>query len=208
MGVVVVLQLALFLGMMVLILWPNIANGGTSNISVAHFCNDNCGGIDIPYPFGMGDPYCYVDEWFEIECIHDHDNIKPILKKLNLEVRKIDARHSTIEIMNPIYRQTCDKEGNTITNYNYTTNNDVWSSSVINMRESPFVYSHEDNRFVGVGCNTLSLLHSYYDDTDIGGCVSICDDNNKNNKNEQEQQEKQLLANCNGRYIIYPVNLI
>ncbi|RVX18099.1 Wall-associated receptor kinase-like 8 [Vitis vinifera] len=32
-------------------------------------CNDACGSVSIPYPFGVGKD-CYLNEWFSINCKH------------------------------------------------------------------------------------------------------------------------------------------
>ncbi|CAI8590338.1 unnamed protein product [Vicia faba] len=48
-----------------------------------------------------------------------------------------------------------------------------------------------ENTFLAVGCNNLAFLQS--NGTTVGGCVSICDDNNSNNYNFTSD-------GCNGRY--------
>lgn len=158
-------------------------------------CESTCGSVPIPYPFGMKDPKCYVDKWFEIECRNSTtssssssysasssgiDDQKPFLKSLNLEVSQISVQQGKVWIMNPIYRRNCKNKS---------------EGAAINMRGSPFVYSQEDNKFVSVGCNTLALLHS--NDSEVGGCVSICDDN------DETDQTNILTDGCHGRYIFF-----
>lgn len=130
-------------------------------------CNSTCGTISIPFPFGMKEPRCYADKWFEIECKLDNNsqNLKPYLKSLNLEVNYFDEYSGMVEIMNPIYHSNCRK---------YNNNKIV----TINLRESPFIYSQNENKFLAVGCNNLAFLQS--NGTTVGGCVSICDDSNFN----------------------------
>ncbi|OIV95976.1 hypothetical protein TanjilG_27080 [Lupinus angustifolius] len=105
----------------------------------------------------MKDPSCYVDKWFEIECRY----YTPYLKSLNLEVRDIGFDY-IIEIMNPVFYWNCHGKTNT---------------SVIDLKGSPFRYSQYGNKFVAYGCNKLAFLQS--DGSTIGGCVSICDHNDK-----------------------------
>jgi hypothetical protein len=87
-----------------------------------------------------------------------------------------------VEIMNPIYRSNC--------RHNKTSSNDN-KTVTINLNDSPFVYSQDDNTFLAVGCNKLAFLQS--NGAKIGGCVSICDDKNNNNFNIDSD-------GCNGRY--------
>ncbi|WJX27573.1 non-specific serine/threonine protein kinase [Trifolium repens] len=140
-------------------------------------CNSTCGEISIPFPFGMNEPHCYAHKWFEIECKSN----KPYLKSLNLEVNTFYS--DMVEIMNPIYRSNC--------RHNKTSSNDN-KTVTINLNDSPFVYSQDDNTFLAVGCNKLAFLQS--NGTKIGGCVSICDDGS-NNSNFNIDSD-----GCNGRY--------
>ncbi|KAK2448391.1 Wall-associated kinase family protein [Trifolium repens] len=143
-------------------------------------CISECGGIPIPFPFGMNEPHCYAHKWFEIECKSD----KPYLKDLNLEVKYFDERSSLVEIMNPIYRSNNCQHKKTSSNNNKTV--------TINLRDGPFVYSQGDNTFLAVGCNNLAFLQS--NGTRIGGCVSICDDGSDNNNFNISRD------GCNGRH--------
>jgi len=143
-------------------------------------CNSTCGTMSIPFPFGMKEPRCYANKWFEIECKLDNNsqNSKPYLKSLNLEVHYF-YQLNMVGVMNPIYRSNCQKNNNNKT-------------VTINLRESPFIYSQNGNNFVAVGCNNLAFLQS--NGTTVGGCVSICDDSNVNNNFNFSSE------GCNGRY--------
>ncbi|QCD77397.1 interleukin-1 receptor-associated kinase 4 [Vigna unguiculata] len=141
-------------------------------------CSFRCGGVDISYPFGMKDPKCYVDKWFEVECRETSDGQKPYLKSLNLEVIAV-ALHR-VYIMNPIFHWNCPRR--------------KVKAEVINLRGSPFVYSHKFNRFVGVGCNNLAFLQS--NGSIVACCVSICDDTDEVNDNFNLVRGD----SCSGRY--------
>jgi len=142
-------------------------------------CNSTCGTVSIPFPFGMKESRCYVDKWFEIECKLDNNsqNPKPYLKSLNLEVNYFDMSLGMFWIMNPIYRSNCHKNNN---------------NKTVNLGGSPFRYSELYNKFLAFGCNNLAFLQS--NGTTVGGCVSICDDNNVNNNFYLGSD------GCNGRY--------
>ncbi|KAI4299760.1 hypothetical protein L6164_033189 [Bauhinia variegata] len=78
-----------------------------------------------------------------------------------MEVICFSASASITEINNPIKSWNCR---------NKTTGN------AVDLRGSPFVYSQTLNKFYAIGCNSLVLLNS--NGTKVGGCVSVCDDNN------------------------------
>ncbi|KAB1223172.1 Wall-associated receptor kinase-like 2 [Morella rubra] len=60
-------------------------------------CQDRCGNVSIPYPFGMGAPHCYLDEWFAIDCdvTEPTGSRKSFLRNYGIEVLKIQLDSST-----------------------------------------------------------------------------------------------------------------
>ncbi|GAB2211594.1 hypothetical protein Drorol1_Dr00024915 [Drosera rotundifolia] len=54
-------------------------------------CDDACGNIKIPYPFGIG-ASCANNSWFEIFCNGSNSPPKPFLRRLKLEVMDIGPR--------------------------------------------------------------------------------------------------------------------
>ncbi|XP_020961210.1 wall-associated receptor kinase-like 22 [Arachis ipaensis] len=140
-------------------------------------CNSTCGRVSIPFPFGMNEPKCYADQWFQIEC----RNHTPYLKSIGVEVSSIDVSEGTIVIKNLIHRWKC-KHNNATTN----------QKQVVNLSGSPFVYSQENNVFVSVGCNEISFLVS--NGTQVSSCVSIC------NGDKDDFDRIIHIGNCNGQY--------
>ncbi|KAM7250743.1 hypothetical protein ACFE04_022626 [Oxalis oulophora] len=115
-------------------------------------CQSQCGGIKVPYPFGIGDN-CFIEEWFEIVC----DKNKPFLKFLDLEVLEISVT-GTIRVLGPIlYLGSC--------NQSTTGPFEV-------LQDTPFLFSQKLNRFYTVSCGYLVLMNQGSEN--IGGCVSIC----------------------------------
>ncbi|KAL5140795.1 Wall-associated receptor kinase-like 8 [Glycine soja] len=171
-----ILQLIPF-SIIVLIIFPLASE--TYQIIAKPGCNSTCGEVSIPYPFGMKDPECYADGWFEIECKDTSQGQKPYLKSLNLQVTSISDFLGLVTIMNPIYRWNCPSKRA--------------MPAIKDLRGSPFVYSQESNKFVAVGCNNLAFLKSGGDT--VGGCVSICDNN-------EEFKNMDFISSdgCHGRY--------
>ncbi|VVA36317.1 PREDICTED: wall-associated [Prunus dulcis] len=127
-------------------------------------CNETCGDVLIPYPFGIGRTDCYLDDWFEIECSNNLSSkttssaphYKPVLKRAQLEVLNISIG-GTLQVNSPVTK-FCNETG---------------SPQLANLTGSPFVYSQEKNRFTAVSCGFLAGMVSA--EFVVGGCRSVCD---------------------------------
>ncbi|CAL8138474.1 unnamed protein product [Prunus armeniaca] len=128
-------------------------------------CQENCGDVLIPYPFGIGsNKSCYLDDWFEIECSNNLSSkttssaphYKPFLKLAQLEVLNISIE-GTLRVNSPV-TFFCNGTG---------------SSEMANLTGSPFVYSQDRNRFTAVSCGFLAMMESA--EFVVGGCRSVCD---------------------------------
>ncbi|KAJ9189877.1 hypothetical protein P3X46_001128, partial [Hevea brasiliensis] len=73
-------------------------------------CEDHCGNISIPYPFGISKD-CYLDEWFEIECNESAYPPRAFISRIKMEVFYIDVGGSAT-IKSPIISSNCSgREG-------------------------------------------------------------------------------------------------
>ncbi|KAJ6732042.1 hypothetical protein OIU79_003215 [Salix purpurea] len=121
-------------------------------------CESNCGGIEIPYPFGMKEG-CFLHERFKIHCNDSNEFPKLTINGTDLTVSAISVSYSRIYVKFPMFFANCGgKDRNT----------------VVDLEGSPFVFSSE-NYFVASGCDNLALMNQ--NNSAIGGCVSICDKN-------------------------------
>ncbi|KAK1410837.1 hypothetical protein QVD17_37378 [Tagetes erecta] len=126
-----------------------------SRISIPKYaktgCNDMCGNVRIPFPFGMHE-HCALNHWYIVNCT----SFKPYLTALNnLEVLGVHLKNHTITIKTP-----------RITN----CHNSVMNSSEImgiDLDMSPFWFSKYHNKFVFEGCGTAALM-------DNGTLVTTC----------------------------------
>ncbi|GMY18787.1 wall-associated receptor kinase-like 10 [Fagus crenata] len=118
-------------------------------------CQEYCGDVRIPYPFGIGDG-CYYNRYFEISC---RNNSKPVLDLIKMDVLEISLQ-GTVRVNYPI-RRICTNSYPTV--------------GEMRLLSSPFVFSQSRNRFVAVGCNTFASLNSPDGFTVIGGCMSVCE---------------------------------
>ncbi|KAJ6372269.1 hypothetical protein OIU76_026702 [Salix suchowensis] len=131
-------------------------------------CESYCGGIEIPYPFGMTKG-CFLDERFKIHCNSSSGVPKLTLNGTDLPVIYISVSYSTIYVKFPIAFANCGVKDR---------------STVVDLEGSPFLFSSEDD-FVARGCSNLTLMHQK--NSTIGGCVSICYEN-----------RDRLIASCSG----------
>ncbi|KAL0865975.1 hypothetical protein Bca101_045093 [Brassica carinata] len=145
------------------------------DLTVAGSCPSKCGGIDIPYPFGIGKG-CYLNKWYEIKC--DHNNSLsvsgkpvPVLSLIGKKVVDISLPESLgsygyysrmpygkVHIKHPIASTGC-------------SSNKQESTSLLNLTGSPF-YVGESNKLIGIGCNSTASLTNV--EPSITGCFSSC----------------------------------
>ncbi|KAJ4831263.1 hypothetical protein Tsubulata_007396, partial [Turnera subulata] len=118
-------------------------------------CQDRCGNISIPYPFGIGNG-CYLNKSFEIVC-NQTSNSPPraYISSINMEL--LDIVGGTAFVKGPVIPFNCSGKGASPTSLNFTG--------------SPFFFSF-DSCFISVGCNIRSLLNGI--GPTIIGCQSTC----------------------------------
>ncbi|KAJ6732041.1 hypothetical protein OIU79_003214 [Salix purpurea] len=128
-----------------------------------------CGGIAIPYPFGMKEG-CFLDERFKIQhCNSSSGDPTLTVNGTDLVVNYISVYSSKIYVNFPIVFTNCEgKDRNT----------------VVDLEGSPFVFSPE-NYFFASGCDNLAMMNQ--NNSAIGECLSICDEN-----------RDPLIAGCSG----------
>ncbi|BAF14478.2 Os04g0370900 [Oryza sativa Japonica Group] len=130
---------------------------------IARSCQDSvCGGVRIPYPFGISSSGCAMAPSFEVDCNNTANGFKPFVG--NVEV--ISLSNGQARVMNHV-SSSC---------YNRTSRQmnpaDVW---YLNLTGTPYRLSDSANKFTVIGCRTLAYT---FDDYNVGkymsGCVSVC----------------------------------
>ncbi|KAF6174244.1 hypothetical protein GIB67_033776 [Kingdonia uniflora] len=125
-------------------------------------CQETCGNITIPYPFGMGDE-CSISPWYNINCNTSYNPPTPFISTSNLQVVKISQ--TEVRVSNWLAVSCYATSGNLITNI----------PAHINLSTTPFTFSDTRNKFTVVGCDTLALIKGAGDISYTSGCVSLCD---------------------------------
>ncbi|KAI9194493.1 hypothetical protein LWI28_006513 [Acer negundo] len=171
--------------LMILLSWPINALAESPAIAKPNCptsCGNGNGSVSIQFPFGIGDG-CYLDHQYEVTCISG----TPFLRSINLTVLNISIslEASTILVNHTVLR-SCDLES---TRLEYVRN------ETVNLESSPFFFSDE-NRFIGVGCNTFAYLSS--NRSIISGCMSFCEKSNISAETMPSRNVTLRDSDCNG----------
>nr|XP_043631943.1 wall-associated receptor kinase-like 6 [Erigeron canadensis] len=125
-------------------------------------CNDMCGNVTIPYPFGIG-PNCAINEWYVVDC----NSSTPYLHALNhFEVVGVNLSNQTITVSTP--KPTFTDCQNPVTNISQT--------NAIDLGRSPFWLSAPHNIFMFKGCGNAVMMD--HGSSVLTGCSTSCLMNN------------------------------
>ncbi|KAF6174245.1 hypothetical protein GIB67_033777 [Kingdonia uniflora] len=129
-------------------------------------CQETCGNISIPYPFGIGAD-CSIGPWFNINCSTSSEPPIPFISTTKLQV--VDISQTEVRISNTM---------------SYTVAFSCYSASGPRIRDvggsislagMPFTFSDTENKFIAVGCDTLAIILGSSGRNYSGGCLSTCD---------------------------------
>ncbi|PWA47026.1 wall-associated kinase family protein [Artemisia annua] len=114
-------------------------------------CNDTCGNVRIPFPFGIG-ANCSLNEWYNVDC----KSLTPYLSSLNqLEVLDVDLENRRVTIKMQKF-----------SNCSQTTKS-------VDLGSSPFLYSKSQNTFVYEGyCGVAVMMDNH--GSVLTGCSTTC----------------------------------
>ncbi|RZS18965.1 hypothetical protein BHM03_00051295 [Ensete ventricosum] len=129
-------------------------------------CTETCGGISIPYPFGIGDG-CFR-EGFEVTCERVNGSATPRAflggSESNITVEEISLPGGQLHILNGISWDCFNSTGGVVGS----------QTNSLDLGDKPFWVSSTKNRFTTMGCNVVGLLLGGDNYTYGTGCVSIC----------------------------------
>ncbi|KAL8154807.1 hypothetical protein AgCh_000242 [Apium graveolens] len=126
-------------------------------------CQERCGNVTIPYPFGIG-TNCSAGKSFEIYCNTTPNNPPtPFLSSSNLEVLNFS-----------VYKRYEIYQGNRILVNSPVLKDCTNGSNIEQVIPSvyPFTYATYGNLFTALGCDSLALMTQ--NGSTIGGCTPIC----------------------------------
>lgn len=155
----------LFLIVSVLLLTEQSLIPAEKPAAAASYCEKECGGISIPFPFGIGSN-CSFDHRYAIICKTSLSPPKPFLHVANnfLEILEISLKDSTLRVNSPVF-SNCPNKART---------------TPLNLSKSPFAFSSTANKFASVGCANSAFLVDKEENM-ISGCMSYCVKTNRGN---------------------------
>ncbi|RCV31799.1 hypothetical protein SETIT_6G206800v2 [Setaria italica] len=124
-----------------------------------------CGDVEVPYPYGL-ERQCAIHRGFHLNCSTVGGATKLLWNKV--EVTKISVKDNKAWTKTYISRQC----------YNQSTNKMIYDNAWINLTNTPFVVSADDNKVTVLGCNSFAYIRS---NDYIFGCMSTCDDTSPKN---------------------------
>ncbi|KAI3977122.1 hypothetical protein MKX01_042812 [Papaver californicum] len=140
----------------VLLYWLQLATAEIPNtaseVVAKPGCQDRCGNVSIPYPFGIG-PGCFIGKKFEIKC----NNSESRYGGLNVTNISVLDGQMTIE---SYIASTC-------TEHQYGR---------ASLTLSKFTMSYTKNKLISIGCDTLAYING---NTPIGDGCSDCSRNDE-----------------------------
>ncbi|GMP46667.1 hypothetical protein CsSME_00014727 [Camellia sinensis var. sinensis] len=124
-------------------------------------CENCCGNISIPYPFGTTEG-CYIEQHFKVTCNHTYDPPKLFLEMSNVEITDI-VLSGELSISFFIAQDCYNNQGLQAAN----------TRPSIRLPEFPISYTR--NKLTAVGCDTIAVIQGSNEGNNTAGCLSLCD---------------------------------
>ncbi|KAG2323866.1 hypothetical protein Bca52824_006594 [Brassica carinata] len=141
---------------------------GSSARTHPDLCNRDCGGITIPFPFGIGGNDCYLNPWYEIVC----NSSVPFLSRINKEVMNISLPLSGQDYGVVLIKGSVSSSGCSRSSQGPGTSKPLNISG----QGSPYFLA-DTNHLVAVGCNTRAVMTDIQ--PQIIGCETSCNETNR-----------------------------
>ena len=165
-----------FLVMMLLLVAA--VTGATANPDVRDGCQERCGDVIVPYPFGIGEPRCAMNKHFFLHCNSTVDGHLELLLGRNLPARNISLLDGTLTVGILASFDCYDNSGLQSRQSRHSRQSQhsrqSWLfNSNISLGSGPFTFSDSRNVFTAVGCDTIAVVTNN-EATFGAACLSLC----------------------------------
>jgi hypothetical protein len=150
-----------FLLMMSLLLCPAAAS--TARTDAKPGCQDKCGNVSVPYPFGIGEQRCAMNKHFFLNCSSGANEQPELWFGSAFPARDISVLEGTITASLYAAFACYDKTGSRTEDY----------SQSFTLGSGPFTISDTQNVFTVIGCDTYAWMTNY-EFTYGAACLSLC----------------------------------
>ncbi|KAK3006948.1 hypothetical protein RJ639_017857 [Escallonia herrerae] len=126
-------------------------------------CQEKCGNITIPYPFGIGGG-CYLDSTFELGCnyVAEEEYGSPLFFSNGFSILNMSLEYVRVGI------------GAEISCYDESGTGSVQVASFLLDQRLSFPYAQ--NKFVGIGCDIFAYISDNGGNNYTSGCTALCDE--------------------------------
>ncbi|XP_042513867.1 wall-associated receptor kinase 2-like [Macadamia integrifolia] len=147
----------------ILLLWPVATSSSMISSMAIPGCQDKCGNITVPYPFGFGAANCYR-KGFQLTCNDSYN--PPKLFLWHKEVLNVSLQ-GQVQIQSFLAQDCYKKSGDQLFRYEPYFNLD-----------GPFTFSDTENRFTVLGCDTIASIGGLSQENFSSGCSLACSNGN------------------------------
>ncbi|KAB5514809.1 hypothetical protein DKX38_028715 [Salix brachista] len=147
-----------FLPMMVLSLWPVAAS--TARSAAKPGCQEKCGKVSVPYPFGIREPSCAMNDHFFLDCTSNDE----LMLFGIMRISDISVLEGTVTVRIPAAFSCYDKTTGILGGSYFP---------FMIFGAGPFMLSNTRNIFTATGCD-ISARVINYQSTYGAGCLSLC----------------------------------
>lgn len=153
-------------------------------------CDTSCGGVEVPYPFGIGpDARCYLPG-LNLSCDKGHEPPRLLLGNANFRVINISLDNSTVRIVRTDALISAFA-------FPWSRPSSPWVDS--DLRKLPASFSlSTSNELTMTGCNAQATLLGYGNPAIISGCASFCSHNSTSGSNITGLGGKEGCKYCYG----------
>ncbi|KAL9416678.1 hypothetical protein AB3S75_039799 [Citrus x aurantiifolia] len=145
-----------------MLLLSSLAAASSSNVKPSSGCQEKCGLVTVPYPFGIDDPMCALNGNFSLNC--SRRDSPPKLMFGDLEVFNLSIENGSMIASFFTAHRCYDGLGNRTSDYN---------DPYVKLGSRPLRFSDTRNKLTAIGCDTSAYMGdpagSFWT-----GCISMC----------------------------------